>query len=171
MSDHSNDAQFNVDEERLLDELVHSGAPVYPPGSGRRSNYQDVKDFHLKFGVPVGDYPKLLDEGALKFRTAFMFEELNEFIYHHAREDLNEAADALVDLVYVVLGTAIWMGLPWQELWDEVQRANMSKVPAEKQPHGARHDFDVRKPEGWVPPQFDKIMKRSLRRVVDRKVR
>lgn len=132
------------------------------------SNFDDVKGFHEKFGVPVGKYPKLLNEDALKFRTAFMFEELNEFIYHHAREDLSEAADALIDLVYVVLGTAVWMGLPWQELWDEVQRANMSKVPAEKQPYGARHQFDVRKPEGWRPPDIAGVLRRHERTVFQR---
>ena len=38
--------------------------------------------------------------------------------------------DALIDLTYVAMGTAYMMGLPWQDLWDEVQRANMSKVRA-----------------------------------------
>jgi hypothetical protein len=41
--------------------------------------------------------------------------------------DLPKIADALVDLVYVALGTAHLHRLPWEALFTEVQRANVTK--------------------------------------------
>lgn len=47
----------------------------------------------------------------------------------------------------------------WNELWDDVQRANMSKVRAEKASDSKRGStWDVVKPAGWVPPQTDAII-------------
>ena len=45
------------------------------------------------------------------------------------------------------------MGLPWPQLWDEVQRANMAKERAKHAGESKRGSaLDVVKPEGWVPP-------------------
>lgn len=126
------------------------------------TNFDDVKAFHEKFGVPVGSSPhRFYSKEDFLFRYGFMSEELFEFLTAHERDDLPGMADALIDLVYVAMGTAVWLGLPWQELWDEVQRANMSKVPAEKMPDGARHSFDVRKPPGWEPPDVEGVILRA----------
>ena len=70
-------------------------------------------------------------------------------------QDLALQADALVDLVYVALGTGVMMGLPWQQLWDDVHRANMGKVRGV----GKRgHAVDLVKPEGWVGPRTAEIL-------------
>ena len=69
--------------------------------------------------------------------------------------DLAGQADALVDLVYFAIGTAIMLGLPFEELWNDAHRANMTKV------RGATHrghPNDVTKPEGWVPPKTVEIL-------------
>lgn len=69
--------------------------------------------------------------------------------------------DALIDLVYVALGTAHILGYPWQEGWDLVQKANMAKVRAK--PDGSdslRHSsFDVVKPEGWTAPDIAGLLR------------
>lgn len=69
--------------------------------------------------------------------------------------DLAGQADALVDLVYVALGTAVMMGLPWQELWSDVHAANLRKVRGR-----TKRDMplDLMKPEGWVGPQTASIL-------------
>lgn len=41
---------------------------------------------------------------------------------------LVESADGIADLLYVVYGAAVAMGLDIQPIFDEVQRSNMSKV-------------------------------------------
>jgi len=127
------------------------------------SNFEDVVEFHRKFSVPIGEFPQLLTKEDYDFRLGFMYEELEEFEKAHESGDLAGAADALIDLVYVALGCAAWMGLPWQELWNDVQRANMSKVAqAVANDANARHKFDVRKPEGWVPPKGKEIILAAL---------
>lgn len=123
--------------------------------------YGDVARFQSKFGQLVAHQPRHLTLRKLQERIMFMQEELNEFAFastmsiHGVSETLKEQdlalqADALVDLVYVALGTAVMMGLPWTHLWDDVHRANMAKVP------GTTHRgnlVDVCKPEGWEGPK------------------
>lgn len=67
------------------------------------------------------------------------------------------------DNVVMRLHQIIWrvasrMRLPFVECWQEVQRANMSKVRAARPADSKRGSgFDVIKPEGWQPPAFDPI--------------
>ena len=99
--------------------------------------------------------PVLLDLITMQFRIDFMQEELNEIDEAYSDEDLHKVADGLVDLVYVALGTAAMMGLPWQSLWNEVQRANMTKIRTPNAEASKRKNvLDVIKPEGWIGPDF-----------------
>ena len=119
------------------------------------SNYTDVRDFQLKFGMLVHDKPVHLTLRKLNERRLFMQEELNEFLTACVDQDLAGQADALIDLVYVALGTAISLGLPWEALWDDVQRANIGKVRG----IGKRGDLvDVIKPPDWVGPSTELIL-------------
>lgn len=58
-----------------------------------------------------------------------MSEELDEYIESAEFGDLIGIADALSDLLYVVLGTAVTHGLDLEPLFDEVHRSNMTKAP------------------------------------------
>jgi predicted HAD superfamily Cof-like phosphohydrolase len=141
-----------------------------------RTFFQDVGEFHKKFDLPrytvQGDprmagsaAPRILPDDELAFRTKFMVEELQEFRDACAAKDVAKAADALVDLVYVALGTAHMMHVPFDECWDTVQECNMQKERANSasDPRSTRkHRFDVVKPKGWKPPDLTKIL--SLRR-------
>lgn len=121
-----------------------------------QSGYQDVQDFHTKYGVPLANAPTLLEGEAYNFRLGFMQEELQEFVQANYDGDLAKALDALLDLVYVAYGTAQMMGVPpamWQEMWDAVQHANMSKVRASSASESKRGtSLDVVKPAGWEGP-------------------
>jgi predicted HAD superfamily Cof-like phosphohydrolase len=128
-----------------------------------RTNHADVWAFHTKFGVPAPELPQLMNEFDFGFRLKFMYEELQEIEAAQMKQDLAGVADGLIDLVYVALGTAIWMGLPWQLLWDEVQAANMAKITApsaaaSRSLTGRGHKFDVVKPEGWKPPRIQEVL-------------
>ena len=74
---------------------------------------------------------------------------------HAPTQDFPEQADALIDLAYVAMGTGVMLGLPWQPLWDDVQRANMSKVRGVT---GRGHAVDLAKPPGWVAPKTQEIL-------------
>ena len=141
-----------------------------------RTFFQDVGDFHKKFNLPRHDGivpPAMLEDDVLTFRTKFMVEELQEFRDACQGGDLAKAADALVDLCYVALGTAQMMHVPFDECWAEVQRANMAKVRANgaDDPRSKRsHKFDVVKPEGWTPPDLDRILKDPPRKTRDQRM-
>lgn len=124
------------------------------------SNFDDVAAFHEKFEIPRSKVPAMLTIGARQFRTKFMQEELDEFVQACEQNNLELAADALVDLVYVALGTADMMGLPWQRLWAEVQRANMSKERAKPDGSNSKRGsaLDVIKPPGWTPPDHKPLL-------------
>lgn len=123
------------------------------------TNFDDVKAFHEKF-LPdaISTKPRLLDRRVANDRVQFLDEELAEFIDAMHDDDIAGQADALVDLVYVALGTAVMMGLPWQQLWDDVQRANMTKV---RGPTKRGAVFDVKKPAGWVGPQTHTVLREA----------
>tara|TARA_R110000868_G_scaffold356493_1_gene617979 strand:+ start:39 stop:443 length:405 start_codon:yes stop_codon:yes gene_type:complete len=123
------------------------------------TNYQDIINFHNKFGLKYDGKPMLLDKNTTDFRIKFIQEELNELIESSNNNDIVGMADALVDIVYVAMGTAYMMGLPWQELWSEVQRSNMEKVRALNSSESKRNtSLDVVKPKGWTPPNLELII-------------
>ena len=126
-----------------------------------QSNFADVLAFHRKFGLPHPDIPQLLEPGVHDFRLKFMEEELVEYADAVQEGDLPKAADSLIDLVYVAMGTAVMMGIPWQLLWEAVQNANMQKVRCESKDDSRStrgHAFDVVKPEGWEPPKIEYLL-------------
>ena len=121
-----------------------------PCSSNSMSNFQDVAEFHRTVLQMEEKAPQFLDATLLSQRVAFMFEELAEFRDAYHDEDLVGAADALADLVYVALGTAYQMGLPFDGIWDAVHNANMTKVPGLTKRNIA---VDAKKPAGWVGPE------------------
>lgn len=129
------------------------------------SNFDDVGRFHEKFGLHsvtthgAGPVDKYDTDDLIEFRVDFMREELNEFIEAADLKDDAGMFDALIDLVYVAMGTAHLLGFPWHEGWREVQRTNMLKERATSQDMSKRRsEFDVVKPEGWTPPQLEEIL-------------
>lgn len=129
------------------------------------SHYADVARFHRKFGLdnavnqigPRGLLPKEL----VDFRIQFLREELMEFIDAVEADDQAKMIDALVDLVYVALGTAHFYGFPWDEVWAAVQEANMKKErgkPNDSRSTRGGVQWDVVKPDGWEPPDVRSIL-------------
>lgn len=126
--------------------------------------YQDVLDFHEKYQVPRNKTVALLEGDELAFRVKFMQEELDEFVKAHEDGNLADAIDALVDLVYVVHGSAQFMGIStkqWQAHWDVVQNANMQKIMVESASESKRgYKFDIKKPHLWQPPNHGPIIEK-----------
>jgi len=130
------------------------------------TQFDMVGEFHVKFGLPtVADGPpRPLTDHEFEFRSRFMREELDEYEDAVAEGDLAKAADALVDLVYVVLGTAHLHRFPFDEVFAEVQAANMRKVRASSAEESRRGSaLDVVKPEGWTSPDVEGVLRRHSR--------
>jgi predicted HAD superfamily Cof-like phosphohydrolase len=131
---------------------------------------QDIHNFHHRFEITYQGPPRPLPRDLKHFRTKFMLEELCEYagvsplttkliesaFYEHAVErPLDEQFDALIDIIYVALGTAHLQGFPFHEGWALVHRANMLKRRVASPQESKRgHAFDVVKPADWRPPDL-----------------
>jgi predicted HAD superfamily Cof-like phosphohydrolase len=98
------------------------------------------------------DKPTILSPERVKWFDGVVMEELDEFNEATSEGDLPGAADALVDLVYFALGRLYEMGVPADAVFDEVHRANMTKVRGVKKERAVTNDADAVKPTGWKPP-------------------
>ena len=115
------------------------------------SMLDDVADFHLEvLQLTATESPTLLSQEFCMERFRFMTEEVEEFVDAGIKGDMVGVADALADVIYVALGTAYQMGLPFQAIWDHVHRANMRKVRGETK---RGNSIDARKPSGWIGPE------------------
>ncbi len=89
-----------------------------------------VAKFHQTFGAPILEKPTIPDANRSELRVSLLQEELNELKQAILDNDLVEVADALCDLQYVLSGAVLEFGLgeKFVELFNEVQRSNMSKA-------------------------------------------
>jgi predicted HAD superfamily Cof-like phosphohydrolase len=89
-----------------------------------------VAAFHRTFQAPILDSPQIPDTQRATLRYNLLAEELQEFKDAIEAQDIVAAADALCDLQYVLAGAVLEFGLgeKFVELFNEVQRSNMSKA-------------------------------------------
>lgn len=89
-----------------------------------------VATFHRTFQHPVLDTPRIPSAERCALRVSLLAEELEELQEAIRNNDLIEVADALCDLQYVLSGAILEFGLAdkFKDLFDEVQRSNMSKA-------------------------------------------
>jgi predicted HAD superfamily Cof-like phosphohydrolase len=79
-----------------------------------------------------------------------MQEEINEMKQALLAEDV---VDAVIDLMYVAIGTLELFEVDTQKAWDTVHAANMAKEPGFNENRPNEFGFpDLIKPEGWKPP-------------------
>lgn len=131
----------------------------------RSPQVYDLMLFHQKFDMPEEAHPAFLTPQLMKFRLDFLEEEVRETRDAYNERDLAKVADGLVDTVYVAIGTAELMGLPFDALWREVQRANMQKTRAIHESESKRSSvFDVIKPEGWQPPDIERVLAEAMKK-------
>jgi len=94
------------------------------------NSLNQVADFHRTFNAPILDTPQIPSEQRCQLRVSLLQEELNELSQAIKDNDLVEIADALCDIQYVLSGAVLEFGLggKFVELFNEVQRSNMSKA-------------------------------------------
>ena len=120
---------------------------------------KDIDAFHKKFHFEKNDKVSIPENNELvNFRTSFLLEELTEYTQAITKKDTAGALDALVDIVYIALGTAWLFNLPFEKAWNEVQRANMSKIRTKSKSKKRGTSFDVVKPKGWRPPDIEQVI-------------
>jgi predicted HAD superfamily Cof-like phosphohydrolase len=116
------------------------------------SYYDAVAQFHAKVLGIHDTAPTLQLPVDFGQRVAFMEEEIEELGQAYIDGDLVGVADALADLVYVALGTAHMMGIPFDQVFKVVHAANMQKIRGMTK---RGMIYDAVKPEGWVGPEAE----------------
>lgn len=118
-----------------------------------------VEEFHKAFGQPVRYFPVVPDEQTIKLRYDLALEELNEFYLACQTGDKVAIFDALVDQLYILLGTAhtFGFGAALEEGFIEVHRSNMTKLDETGRPV-YREDGKVIKSELYEKPNLGKIL-------------
>lgn len=107
-----------------------------------------VRYFMQLVGQDIPDDPRQLNPDEWKLRKSLMDEELKEMRDAWLDGDLPGFLDACVDLVYVTVGTAVAAGMPFDEAFDAVHRANMEKAPECEDCDG-----NGKLRDGWGPAQ------------------
>ena len=89
-----------------------------------------VAKFHTTFKHPILNTPQIPSKKRCELRVSLLQEELDELHEAIENDDLVEIADALCDIQYVLSGAVLEFGLgeKFVELFNEVQRSNMSKA-------------------------------------------
>jgi predicted HAD superfamily Cof-like phosphohydrolase len=120
-----------------------------------------VKEFHTSFLLGYSEIIKGdLGESKNLLRYNLMKEENEEYLEAAQNNDVIEIADALGDMLYILCGTIIEHGLQHkiEEVFDEIQRSNMSKLDVNGQPI-YREDGKVLKGPNYFKPNFEAILK------------
>lgn len=134
-----------------------------PRRSNIKSNAGRVKQFHNAVGSNDPSVPTQPDGTVLALRRALIEEESREvrdaFILHAAslEEDkeisFGTLVHELVDLLYVTYGALVAFGVEPDEVFAEVQRANMQKVSGPR-----RADGKQLKPKDWQPADVASVI-------------
>lgn len=141
----------------------------------------DIARFHEKFGleqnntkVIVSTEPEpeeaLLFESWIKhnhgkmtieeweLRHVRLADEADEYAEAVEAEDDEETLDALVDIIYIALGTAYRRGWDFAEAWKRVHTANMEKQRGNSTNSKYGSGFDIIKPQGWSGPDHSDLV-------------
>lgn len=112
---------------------------------------KQVREFHVKHSQPVGTYEfKHIVEGSE--RQNMLDEEFSEAEDAYISLEAAEYLDALVDLIYVAIGTCIAYGWDIEEAFERVHRSNMTKDISSKP--GGR----VQKGDKYVAPDLGDLV-------------
>ncbi len=119
-----------------------------------------VKLFHESFGLGISNTMRAnLGDSKNLLRFNLMDEENREYLEAAQNNDLVEVADALGDMLYILCGTILEHGMQHkiEEVFEEIQRSNMSKLGANGQPI-YREDGKVMKGPNYSKPDIAAIL-------------
>lgn len=125
-----------------------------------KSKIDAVKEFHNAFGLGVSNSPKAnLGMSKNRLRFNLMDEENKEYFEAAESDDLVEVADALGDMLYILCGTILEHGMQYkiEEVFEEIQRSNMSKLGIDGMPI-YRDDGKVLKGPSYFKPDIKAIL-------------
>jgi predicted HAD superfamily Cof-like phosphohydrolase len=103
-------------------------------------------------GSPTADVPERL----AKLRQALLDEEVEELRDAVAAGDIVKIADAIGDIAYVIGGTAVTYGIPFDAVVLAVHRSNMTKT-------NTPDEAKLVKGPGYEPPRIAEVLRAAGR--------
>ena len=122
---------------------------------------KQVLEFQKAFDQGVRNSPSAyLNKDKINLRYKLMREENKEYLIGAKNGDLEEIADALGDMLFVLCGTIIEHGMQDKivEVFEEIYRSNMSKLGENGKPI-FREDGKILKGPNYSPPNLTEILK------------
>ena len=119
-----------------------------------------VEKFHETYQLLSNHSPTVAIPEAIKtLRYELMKEENEEYKEAVDNNDMMEVADALGDMLYILCGTIITHGMQHKisEVFEEIQRSNMSKLGLDGKPI-YREDGKVMKGPNYFKPDLSKFV-------------
>lgn len=120
-----------------------------------------VQLFHEAFNIGINQNPTVaVSEKIKELRFNLMKEENEEYLEAVKNNDIVEVADALGDMLYILCGTILTHGMQHKitEVFEEIQRSNMSKLGQDGNPI-YREDGKVMKGPNYFKPNIKTILK------------
>ena len=154
-----------------------------------KSEQKQVTEFMGKVDQATPDMPAVPDASVRALRLRLIQEELRELAeafgagqpkvttdgrnvewtlrddYVPTDKSLDDAYDAVIDLLVVVVGTGVALGTELDEGWEEVCAANMRKIIGGYR----RADGKWMKPADWQPPNIRRIIQGQVERALARR--
>ena len=127
-----------------------------------KEKIQAVTEFHEAFGLGLHNAPIVnIGEDRKLLRFNLMKEENEEYLEAVQNNDLVETADALGDMLYILCGTIIEHGMQYKidEVFNEIQRSNMSKLGKDGKPI-YRDDGKVMKGPNYFKPNIKEVLEK-----------
>lgn len=118
---------------------------------------RDVIKFHKAFGHPIGKKGREPSNKERVLRLFLLSEEFGEYCDALTNHDRVEILDALADMIFVCIGTAVCYGFDIDKAMRRVVKSNMSKLGKDGKPI-YRADGKVAKGENFIPPYFDDLV-------------
>lgn len=119
-----------------------------------------VKEFSEAFNIKYSkEINPNLDQSTIDLRFRLMEEENLEYLEAAKNNDIVEIADALGDILYILCGTILAHGLQHKiiEVFNEIQRSNMSKLDINGKPV-IREDGKILKGPNYFKPNIKDIL-------------
>ena len=124
---------------------------------------ESVAKFHHSFGIDSQQFPTVkIPKKTVNLRYNLMKEENEEYFEAAKNKDMIEVADALGDMLYILCGTILSHGMQHKisEVFEEIQRSNMSKLGADGEPI-YRNDGKVLKGPNYFKPDIKSILEKG----------
>lgn len=122
-----------------------------------KTNYEKVREFHEMFGVTLDYIPIVGEEETNRLanlRYDLVEEEYTELMEADSPENLLKE---MVDLLYVIYGTAATFGWDIDTAFNRVHQSNMSKLGDDGKPI-YREDGKVLKSKNYVPADLSDLV-------------